>query len=269
MAANQKTKYYGEYCLLGSRVCLVLLAFCVCSAAENTNPVGHPGKWVVGRPTSPGVRLELKEVERNELRDGTQEVTYNLIATGFPEKKVYVLWQYPLGDKPRKLVSKLYVDRSGEMMVEEFQPDMVVPFLPAPLATVLPLTIDHYQKGEPLYIGLVSEDKAVQAHTIDYPIPIEDTQGSCHLYLDLVDPNRTSFAAFGKGFTSFEEVRTESKSDGEFMESKSHANKDGDFVTMLLPGVVGKTHGTASYRVTGESCSVMVEYEWGASKGGR
>jgi hypothetical protein len=220
-------------------------------------------KWRRKSDNSPGVVLDLEETARITLKDGTPEVTYRISASGFPQSKTYSLWFDRVGEESRRFVDKLYVDDSGIMIVQEIKPDYDVPYLPAPMAEVLPLTVDHFQPGEPVSISLISEDEEIKGHVKAFPIPIEDTDGSCRLYLELINPDRTAFAAWGEGFLPNEELATDSRSNGELIESRRDAEADGGFLEILLPEVQGKTAGSASYRVTSSYCSLKVEYDWG------
>jgi hypothetical protein len=241
-------------------LCMVASFYSASAVAEELD------KWQTRTDNSPGVVFALEETARTTLEDGTPEVTYQLSASGFPQGKTYSLWFDRVGEESKRIVNKLYVDDSGIMIVQEFNPDTVVPFLPAPMATVLPLTVDHFQPGEPVLLSLISEDEEIKGHAKDFPIPIEDRNGSCHLYLELITPDRTAFAAWGKGFSPNEELAIESRSNGEVVKSRRNVEVDGNFLEILLPEVKRKSRGSASFHVTGMSCSLMVEYEWGSRR---
>jgi hypothetical protein len=220
-------------------------------------------KWRRKPDNSPGVVLDLEETARTTLQDGTPEVTYRISASGFPQSKTYSLWFDRVGEESRRFVDKLSVDDSGTMIVQQIKPDYDVPYLPAPLVKVLPLTVDHFQPAEPVSISLISKDEKIKGHAKAFPIPIEDRDESCRLYLELITPDRTAFAAWGEGFLPNEELATKSRSNGELIESSRYAEADGGFFEILLPEVQGKNAGSASYRVTSSSCSLEVNYDWG------
>lgn len=222
-------------------------------------------EWRTRTDSSPGVVFVLEETARTTLADTTQEVTYRMSASGFPQGKTYSLWFKRIGEESKRLVNKLYVDDSGVMIAQELRPGIDVPFLPAPLAEVLPLTLDHFQPGEPVSLSLVSEDKQIKGYGKAIPVPIEDRDGSCHLYLELITPDRMTYAAWGTGFAPNEELMTESLSNGELIRSKRSAESDGGFLQIVLPATKPKSQGSATFSVTGTSCSLLVKYDWGRS----
>lgn len=245
----------------------ITLLSCIAVSFYSASAVAEElGKWRTKTDNSPGVVFALEETARTTLKDGTPEVTYKLSASGFPQGKTYSLWFVRVGEESKRIVDKLYVDDSGIMIVQEFKPDTDVPFLPAPMATVLPLTVDHFQPGEPVSLSLISEDEEIKGHAKDFPLPIEDRDGSCHVYLEMIEPTRMSFAAWGQGFAPNEEVSVESRSGEEVIKKTRKIESDGGFLDILLPQTVHKKHGVASFRVTGDDCSVAVEYEWGSRR---
>ena len=243
-----------------------LLSCTVASLYSEPSNAQELDEWRTKTDSSPGVVFVLEETARTTLTDKTQEVTYRLLASGFPQGKTYSLWFTRIGEDSRRLVNKLYVDDSGVMIAQELQPGIDVPFLPAPLADVLPLTVDHFQPGEPVSLSLVSEDKQIKGYGKAFPVPIEDRDGSCHLYLELITPDRMTYAAWGTGFAPNEELTTESLSNGEVIRSKRSAESDGGFLEILLPATKRRSQGRATFSVTGTSCSLLVRYDWGRSK---
>lgn len=188
-------------------------------------------------------------------------MTYRLLASGYPIGKTFSLWAYSPLEEAVKIIDGFYVDDSGEMMGGSFQPDSGT--------SALEKTDFHafdHQLGEAFTLGLISDDSTVQAYAKAFPIPIEDRQGNCHLYVELMTGDRTAFAAFGEGFFPNEELVIESRSDGEVIDSVHYADQNGNFAEYVFPEIIGKIGGVASYHVTGESCSVKVEYDWGSTR---
>lgn len=244
---------------------ITLLSCTLTSLGSEPGNAQEPDEWRSSADSSPGVEFVLEETGRTRLSDNAQEVTYRLLASGFPQGKTYSLWFNRIGEESKRLVNKLYVDDSGVMTAQELQPGVDVPFLPAPLATVLPLTVDHFQPGEPVSLRLVSEDRQISGYGKAIPVPIEDRDGSCHLYLELMTPDRMTYAAWGKGFAPNEELITESRSNGDVIRSERNAESDGGFLEILLPATKRGSQGSATFSVTGTSCSLRVEYDWGRS----
>lgn len=250
--------------ILASVTCLLILALSTSILADQT-PTSAT-KWRISNKDSPGVALWLVETGRQTLGDGTPEVTYSVHTSGFPQGKTYSMWINRVAEEPFKIVNKMFVDDTREMIVSEFREDTDVPWLPAPLTEVLPITLDHFQPAEPIRLEIMADDRTVEGHAIEFPLPIEDKDGSCHLYLEMVDRDRLAFAAWGQGFAPNETVMTESRSGMELVKSSLDVAAAGRFINMLLPQTEGKKQGTASYSVFAQSCSVHVEYEWGKSK---
>lgn len=88
----------------------------------------------------------------------------------------------------------------------------------------------------------------------------EDHNGRCRLRVKSKD-GRT-FTIEGDGFEPNEELRVTSRSAGEVMSQETKASSKGKHGATMLPQVLGKEEGTASYTVEGKGCTVSVIYNW-------
>ncbi len=234
-------------------------------------PVDEPG-WFTRLPdeehgvrrSTPGVSLSMLELKRETGGEGSPEVTYAFKARDFPRDKVYSLWAFYSYQDPARLLSRLVVDDDGVMVVDEVTPDGSGQWEPAPLETALPLTLHSFKKGEEFRFGLISADEQIKAYTSVVPESLETRQGPCYLRLGPWLPGDTVFAAQGSGFTRGEVLRVDSKSGDSLLTSKVEVDADGEFFTYVHPEVPGERRGVADLTVAGESCSLSLEYEWGA-----
>ena len=123
-------------------------------------------------------------------------------------------------------------------------------------------------RGEPSNFALFSTDidQTVKAFVQIVPFPLQAKgDGGCSLSMVLLSPKGRRFGFLGKGFKPNEEVTTMSRSGFEGLEKKQSASNEGKFVTIIEPGVIGSTGGTASFQASDEACEVILNYEWGTA----
>ncbi len=242
---------------------LIFLFFCAYLVFEDTGIAQQPSKWGDRKWTSstPGVHLELQEIERVTRSDGIEEVGYELVATGFPKGKTYSLLFHPQLEKEPVKVTQFNYDHSDGSIEEAIR--KALNFKPG---KTLKLYALNFSEGEPYKIALISDDETVQGYALDYPYPIEDKHGSCHLYLERFDLNGTMYGAFGHGFAPNKEVLTEWWISGMLAESMPNTDSDGTISFPLSHPVQDcgiSTYSIMGESVTGETCFVRVKYEWG------
>ena len=202
---------------------------------------------------TPGVMLTVSELRR-DTKGGKTIVVYKLTTSGLPQDKVYTLWSKELGREAEAPWSGLRLDTSGNVLVEQ-----------SGKAGEFRLTLSEYARGEPLEVMLVSNDRTQRGYARIIPHPIEAKGSSCRLSAQVGSQRGDVFGILGEGFEPGEEVVTESRSNGEVVQSKQVIPTDGKFGVVVTPGVTGKQSGTASFTVTGKNCTVSLSYEWGPS----
>jgi hypothetical protein len=114
-----------------------------------------------GYNPAPGAHLELVEIERKNVKRGTQ-VTYRFETFGFPAGKTYMLWIMQSGDHKAYPIQGPYsVDATGKLVCrEQTQPAHSRCFALENVRTF----VDGYHKGEPADYLVVSTDGMVRAY---------------------------------------------------------------------------------------------------------
>ena len=185
------------------------------------------------------------------------EVIYRLEVSGLPQGKKYSVWFKEFAGSAVELRIEFKSDGSGRFYSEKKKSKLYLDEM-----TIAAL---DYSKGEPFEVAVISSDKKIKTFAKAYPIPIEAREGNCRIWMELISPDGNAFVVQGEGFQPEKELTTTSRSDGEVIESKVKVGSDGTFGAGLLPAVEGKKSGTASYTVVSGSCSLTLEYEWGAA----
>ena len=175
----------------------------------------------------------------------------SLLPIGFPEDKgkVYYLWQKKL-DKAEPIRSPIELIIDGALVTHA----------EGKVVSVVPV---DFARGEAFQVALISDDQTVMVFYKDIPYPIENKQGDYRIWVELASPEGDAFIIWGEGFEPDEEIDTTSTSDGEVTKSKTKVDSDGRFMMMMLPAVVGKEDGLATFSAIGKSGEVKVSYRWG------
>ena len=226
-------------------VTLAALVFTGCSTTRGT----AWKNW--GLTNTVGTHLRLNEVERQKSDAGIK-IIYNLEASGFPKGKMYAIWWKRLGQQPVIISKGYYVNDTGEIVYEKnlllrdvkFQSYKNVP-------------------GEPVEFALISDDQTVSAYAKAIPFPIEAKEGSHRLWVELASPGGEFFDIECEGFEPGEKVQTISKSEDEIIQNTDTISAKGTLSVIMLPAVIGKQSGTATFTVIGKSCNLSVHYKWG------
>jgi thiol-disulfide isomerase/thioredoxin len=202
--------------------------------------------------------VSLRFYQRN--KDDRQ---YSLLAENFPEDKTYFLWQKTLAaGQPTRTPLELIIKKGDPTDSYGF----VAKRADGGLVFMKP---DGFAEGEALQVALMSEDRTIVALAKTIPNPIESVRDPYRIWVELATANSSGFIIWGEGFEPNKEMNTVSISEGETVMSKIRADAEGRFMTMVLPAVVGKQSGSASYSVAGKSGEVKVHYHWGQSGGQR
>ena len=176
-----------------------------------------------------------------------------LLWMGLPTDKVYHLWQKKL-DEVEPIQYQMELSLQGEVggaLVSRETEQVVL------------IKAGTFAKGEAWQLALISEDKTIMAFVKEMPDPIESRQGDYRIWVELASPDGDRFIIWGEGFEPDKELDTTSTSDGELMKSKTKVGKDGRFMIIHFPAVVGKEDGLATFSVVGKAGEVTVSYEWG------
>jgi len=225
------------------------------SQAQVSAPASPQVKLLLGwgpDSNTPGVQLTLEEERRDTGgRGGATRVFYHLVMSGFPKDKTYKLSSWRFGHAISIEKPEITTDEAGNWFVDGTR-------------VILDWSIVGFARGEPFRVGLISTDETVKAFAKTFPFPIEARDGSCHLWMELATTDGKSFAVYGDGFDADDHATTTSTSGTEIIRGETVISSGGTLPpTIILPAVVGKQSGTASFSVASKSCVPIVNYEWG------
>jgi hypothetical protein len=252
-------------------VIIFLPIFCLAmpqhsSAQQSTDPFKDPAtitkatsEWLNGKMSSPGVGVEIKEVDRST--DGGQlKVQYHAIVTGAPKDQTYSLLTWPINVAgPAKQMEGLSILENGVVACagrkpgqcgEKEQPDDPVEF------TFMP------GKGEVFRLALISADGKWKIFFAMVPDPIIKTDKGCSLEVIRLTPKFELTLVRAKGFQPNEDLVFSSKSYDESHVIKAKADASGEYRSALLPVVKDHANGTTSMQLKGASCAPELSFDW-------
>jgi hypothetical protein len=220
------------------------------------SPVGaHDDDTLDPHNATPGLRLEMIELPRASRSATTR---YRLHAVGFPSGVAFSLWAQDFGQPFRLLGSGFQVAQSGNLVSSKHA--NTARSSPKPL-TFAP---GRYPRGAAWRLALVSADRAFRAFAGAIPHPITARDGPCTLGLELVSYRGDHFVATGGGFAPDDEVVAESRYAGRVTRNRQRVSAEGALPLSVISHQAIGSNRRARYVVTGRSCEVAVEYNWGA-----
>ncbi len=132
-----------------------------------------------------------------------------------------------------------------------------------PTSDPISIGLSSYSKGEALSIALMTADRSVIAYGKVILFPIEASEGSARVWVELLSTSGDMFGVYGAGFEANEEIAVTSNSEGEVIRISVKCDSQGRFTIVVLPAVVGKASGQASYTVTAKVGTLAVSFDWG------
>jgi hypothetical protein len=207
------------------------------------------------KASTPGTSLTIKESSRSG-----QVIKLRLTATGLPKEGAYSLVTWPVTQRePSKLLSGVTLDGSGLAICAGTpgtcsgnQPDDPIDVNVRPVP------------GEPVRLGLVSEDgtKKVLAKTV--PVPLQGEDRGCTIEATLLSPGAEVVLVEGVGFLSDSEITMDSQSGNEHIAGKGKADSGGRYKSIILPVKKGILNGTTRLKLTGSGCAPSIDIQWRA-----
>lgn len=203
--------------------------------------------------SSAGTRVTFDEITRARLAsDSLTTVGYRVGVTGVPSGTTLCLFTRRLGQASQLAMSALRVNDAGALV--------------SPNGQEVRFTLSGFVKGEPLDIALVAPDGSLKIFSTLIPFPIQATgMNNCRLATVLRSSDGTLFEISGAGFEPNEKLDGFSQSESEQLSSKLQAGADGTWRVIMLPAVIGKSGGTASFETFGQKCTLKVTYDWGSA----
>jgi hypothetical protein len=218
--------------------------------------VAHEPILLDSRRATPGLLLELLEIPPASPAEAGPR--YRLRASGLPPGVVFNVFTKDFGHSFHETTSGFATDPSGIPVSVDADAsgrrrqldEMVV--VPGP-----------YPRGAIWEVALVSADRTVTAFAKVIPHPIRAQDGPCILTLQLVSHRGERFLASGQGFAPGDEVGIEWRVAGRVTHKRQRVSADGRLrPDVISHGAIGSDR-SARYAVTGRSCAVALEYEWG------
>jgi hypothetical protein len=209
------------------------------------------------KASTPNTRLAIKESAR-----AGQLIKFRLYAEGVAKDGIYSIVTWSVTQKsPSQTLAGVTLDASG-LAICAGTPGTCggdKPNDPIDL-TVQPVP------GEPLRLGLVSQDGATKVFAKVVPIPLRGEDRGCAVEGVLLTPGAELVLIEGSGFPANGEVEMDSDSEGERHGERKKADADGRYVSAMLPYKLGASRGTLKVSLKSAGCSPSVKVPWGRSK---
>jgi hypothetical protein len=188
------------------------------------------------------------------------EFRYRLQANGIPADSVVTLVLWPVTQRgPVEVLRGVTFNDMGFAVCagrpgtcgDPAKPnDLIdIPFRPAP--------------GEPLRLGIVSQDAVIKAFAKIVPVPLQGEDKGCRVSAALLMPGAELVFVEGTGFAPNSELTMAMDSEGEKHDVKSKVDEQGSYISALMPYKQGLVRGTVNIRLKGGACSPTVSVSWG------
>lgn len=208
------------------------------------------------KASTPNTRLTIKESARSE-----RVIKFRLYAEGVPKDRVYSIVTWPVTQKgPSEALTGVTLDASGLAICAGTAGTCGTadkPNDPIDLATLQPVP------GEPVRLGLVSADGATKVFAKVVPIPLRGEDRGCTVEGVLLLPRAVAVLVEGLGFPPNSELKMDSDSEREQHGGKSTVDKDGRYISAILPNKQGTPRGTLKVTLKSAKCAPAVSVPWG------
>jgi hypothetical protein len=207
------------------------------------------------KASSPNTRLTIKESTRSG-----QVIKFRLHAEGLPKDGIFTMVSWPVTQKgPSENLRGVTLDESG-LAICAGKPGTCGradnPNDPIDV-TVQPVP------GEPLRVGLVSEDGATKVFARLVPIPLRGEDRGCAVEGILLTPGAELVLIEGSGFPANGGLQVDSDSEGERHTERKTADGDGRYVGAMLPYIKGAGRGILKVTLKSADCSPSIKVPWG------
>jgi hypothetical protein len=243
----------------------ILLILCCSSAVYGQNsppPVEEAATRLVRlyeawgpKANTAGASLVIKEASRSG-----QTFRFRLIASGVPKDAVYSIVTWPVTVRqPTVALTGVTLNGSGLAVcagaagtcgsADKPNDPIDIAFQPVP--------------GEPLRLGLVSNDGASRVFAKLVPVPLAAADRGCRIEAVLLLPGAEVVLVVGSGFPPDADLTMDSDSAGERHTASGKANSDGRYISAFLPYVQGVARGATNVRLAAAGCSPTLRFPWG------
>jgi hypothetical protein len=214
---------------------------------------GHPdGTELNPRQATAGLELELSELASTNRKPYKR---YNVKAIGFPRNGTFTLFTKQFNHSFTEEFAKVRVNEDGSIVTPTPGPEEQL--------KKLVLAPGPYPRGAAWEVALVSPDRSLAAFARIIPYPIVARDGPCSLSLELLSPRGDRFLISGSGFLPRDDLSTELRYNARVERKQRRTSEDGTLPRHVIYHGSTETDRIARYTVTGRSCNVVVDYQWG------
>jgi hypothetical protein len=209
--------------------------------------------------TTPGIQAQIQESSRSK-EEGRLIVRYRITAKGVSRNQVFTMIQWPISAaQPEAVFGGITFDTKGLAVCDGTEGHCGDPATPNdPIDfTFMPA------KGEIYRIALISDDKKIKIAVSVVPDPLVGTSGPCSVEAVRFTPRFESVVIRGRGFQPSEKVRWNSASADEKILNDVFANVNGEFTSVVIPAVKGKSGGDFKLKIEAKGCSPEIGFHWG------
>lgn len=207
-----------------------------------------------------GAKLIAKERSRMKGEQGTV-VRYDLVTEGLPHDQHYTLMYWPLNGPLEPVKGGVSLTEEGKLVCTGKTPADCAPS-PPDASPVIDMALTA-AKGEAKRFGVISDDQKWKALTTVTAFPEIGIDGGCSLEVLRITPDARAVMIRGKGFPPNAVLQMTSDSAGEVATGSWQVNEKGELISLVMPGVRGKTDGKTTVRVKDPACAPQVSFEWG------
>src|SRR5258708_2268888 len=197
----------------------------------------------------------LRNGGRNSIHQGLswrlKNFSYIFSASGLPKDRIYRFWAWELGRDPQLGLDGT-IDYDGTIMLK---PSSKENTNPGPNVFGVP--------AEPKRFALVSLDGESRAFGQIVPFPIESSDGTCKLSVEMLEPLYALVALRAEGLKLNENLQVTLESGRGGGRLKPKADEQGRWSASVGPYVKGKKEGLTQVELTATSCKVKITFPWG------
>jgi hypothetical protein len=198
------------------------------------------------------IQLELVELPRGAAAASPQ---YRLIVRGVPAGVTIGVWTRDFAHGFHEVASGFRADGAGHLVASADGRSRDL--------SELVLDPGPYFRGAIWEVAVVSADRTLSAFARAIPRPMVARDGGCTVTLQLVSHRGQRFLASSQGFVPGDDVTIESRYAGRVQQKRQRVPADGVLPADVLTHVAPGPDHSARYSVTGRSCQVTIDYEWG------
>ena len=207
----------------------------------------------------PGMSIEARELSRKGKSGNNLVVQYHIFVKGAPPDTLFQEMQWPVGsDKPSAALSGISVGKDGILICAGKEPDQCgdasKPNDPIEFTSIP-------KRGEPTRLAFIAPDFRIGLTFV--PDPIEGKDKGCTLSATRLTPKFELAFLSGSGYAVNTDVHYRMASNEKTNDAVVRSDAKGGIRFSVIPYPGKKKNGAVSVKITENSCSPEVTYEWG------